>query len=164
MTVKIIPIQVWTTLATSDSELFPEDVSDTEDMGSIPESETSDYTSEDDSFPPPRKLLKKENQNQEVKLTTKKNKTCSEKSAIGSRAGGDSNSRAGKAETLYYMVKGNWGEKNLKTSEHSATGRVQKTPEHSATGRVQKTPEHSATGRVQKTPEHSATGRVQKPG
>jgi len=111
MTVKIIPIQVWTALATSDSELFPEDVSDTEDMGSIPESETSDYTSEDESFPPPRKILKKENQNQEVKLTTKKNKTCAEKSATGSRAGGDSNSRAGKAETLYYMVKGNWKKK-----------------------------------------------------
>jgi len=55
----------------SDSELFPGDVSGSEYMGTISESETSDYTSEDESFPPSTKILK-ENQNQEVKQQPRK--------------------------------------------------------------------------------------------
>ena len=55
-----------------DNEPFPEDVNGSDHMGSISESETSDYTSEDESFSPPRKILKKENQNQEVKQQPRK--------------------------------------------------------------------------------------------
>jgi hypothetical protein len=59
----------------SDSQLFPEDVCGSKCMGSISESETSDYTSEDESFPPPRKILNKEKSKPGGKATAKKNKT-----------------------------------------------------------------------------------------
>jgi hypothetical protein len=108
----------------SDSELFSGDVSGSEYMGAISESETSDYTSEDESLPPPRKVVKKENQNQEVKQQPRK-RHKQKRSAIVSRAGGDSNNRTGRAETLHYVVKCNW-KKNLRTFEYIAAERVQK--------------------------------------
>ena len=51
----------------SDGKLFPEDFSGSEYIRSTFKSETSDYSSEDEDFPLPRKILKKENQNQEGK-------------------------------------------------------------------------------------------------